>query len=45
VPGADERLAAAGIRAAVRDGRLRVSFHAYSTTADVDHALEALTAR
>jgi selenocysteine lyase/cysteine desulfurase len=43
VPGADERLAAAGIRAAVRDGRLRVSFHAYSTTADVDRALEALT--
>jgi selenocysteine lyase/cysteine desulfurase len=45
VPGADERLAAAGIRAAVRDGRLRVSFHAYTTTADVDRALEALTAR
>lgn len=43
VPGADERLAAAGIRAAVRDGRLRVSFHAYSTPADVDRALDALT--
>jgi selenocysteine lyase/cysteine desulfurase len=45
VPGADAKLAAAGIRAAVRDGRMRVSFHAYSTTADVDRALEALGAR
>ncbi|WP_049563717.1 aminotransferase class V-fold PLP-dependent enzyme [Nonomuraea sp. SBT364] len=37
-----ERLAAAGIRAAVRAGRVRASFHAYNTTADVDRALEAL---
>src|SRR6266511_3267388 len=42
VPGADERLAAAGVRAAVRDGRLRASFHVYSTQADVDLALNAL---
>ena len=31
IPGAAERFAAAGVRAAVRDGRLRVSFHLYST--------------
>jgi selenocysteine lyase/cysteine desulfurase len=43
VPGADERLAAAGIRAAVRQGRVRASFHAYTTESDVDRALEALT--
>ncbi|GAA4519294.1 aminotransferase class V-fold PLP-dependent enzyme [Actinoallomurus oryzae] len=45
VPGAEERLDAAGIRAAVRDGRLRVSFHLYTTEADVDTALDALTSR
>ena len=44
VPGAAERLAAAGIRAAVRDGRLRASFHVYTDIADVDLALDALTA-
>lgn len=43
VPGAARRLAAAGVRAAVRDGRLRVSFHLYSTEADVDAAVTALT--
>ncbi|MEV4628636.1 aminotransferase class V-fold PLP-dependent enzyme [Micromonospora sp. NPDC049523] len=43
VPGADERLAAAGIRAAVRAGRVRASFYLYSTPADVDRALSALT--
>jgi selenocysteine lyase/cysteine desulfurase len=43
VPGAEERLAAAGVRAAVRDGRLRASFHLYTTEADVDAALDALT--
>jgi selenocysteine lyase/cysteine desulfurase len=42
VPGADERLAAAGVRAAARDGRLRASFHVYSSQADVDLALNAL---
>ncbi|WP_157253626.1 aminotransferase class V-fold PLP-dependent enzyme [Nonomuraea typhae] len=36
------RLAAAGIRAAVRAGRARLSFHAYNTHADVERALEAL---
>jgi selenocysteine lyase/cysteine desulfurase len=43
VPGAEERLARAGVRAAVRAGRVRASFHVYSTEADVDTALEALT--
>jgi selenocysteine lyase/cysteine desulfurase len=38
-----ERLAAAGIRAAVRAGRVRASFHVYTTTDDVDRALDALT--
>ncbi|MCO1598546.1 aminotransferase class V-fold PLP-dependent enzyme [Micromonospora sp. RHAY321] len=43
VPDAERRLAAAGIRAAVRAGRVRASFHIYSTEADVDAALTALT--
>jgi selenocysteine lyase/cysteine desulfurase len=43
VPGAQERLEAAGVRAAVRGGRLRASFHLYTTEADVDLALNALT--
>lgn len=38
-----ERLAAAGIRAAVRAGRVRASFHVYTTEDDVDRALDALT--
>jgi selenocysteine lyase/cysteine desulfurase len=42
VPGAQERLAAAGVRAAVRAGRVRASFHVYSTEHDVDLALDAL---
>ncbi|HET6296568.1 MAG TPA: aminotransferase class V-fold PLP-dependent enzyme [Kribbella sp.] len=42
VPGADEAFAAAGVRAAARGGKLRVSFHVYSTSADVQLALEAL---
>jgi selenocysteine lyase/cysteine desulfurase len=42
VPGAAERLAAAGIRAASRAGSLRASFHAYTTADDVDLALAAL---
>jgi selenocysteine lyase/cysteine desulfurase len=41
-PDAERRLAAAGIRAAVRAGKLRASFHVYSTQADVDDALTAL---
>jgi len=43
VPGAAEKLAAAGILAAVRAGSLRASFHLYNTDADVDAALAALT--
>ncbi|MEV4114816.1 aminotransferase class V-fold PLP-dependent enzyme [Nonomuraea sp. NPDC049695] len=38
-----ERLAAAGIRAAVRAGKVRASFHIYNTADDVDRALDALT--
>jgi selenocysteine lyase/cysteine desulfurase len=44
VPEADSRLDAARVRAATRAGSLRASFHLYSTTADVDAAVEALTA-
>jgi selenocysteine lyase/cysteine desulfurase len=43
VPGAADKLAAAGILTAVRAGSLRASFHAYNTEADVDAALAALT--
>ncbi|MEH1125798.1 aminotransferase class V-fold PLP-dependent enzyme [Micromonospora sp. CPCC 206061] len=42
VPGAQERLAAAGVRAAVRAGRVRAAFHLYSTESDVDMAVNAL---
>lgn len=42
VPDAEAKLGAAGIRAAVRGGRMRASFHLYSTEADVDVALDAL---
>jgi selenocysteine lyase/cysteine desulfurase len=42
VPGARERLEAAGIVAAERGGRLRASWHVYNTEADVDAALDAL---
>ncbi len=40
---AAERLAHAGIRAAVRNGRVRTSWHVYNTDSDVDRALTALT--
>ncbi|TDB77701.1 aminotransferase class V-fold PLP-dependent enzyme [Micromonospora sp. KC723] len=43
VPGAQEKLARAGVRAAVRAGRVRASFHLYTTEADVELALDALT--
>ncbi|GAA4229059.1 selenocysteine lyase/cysteine desulfurase [Streptosporangium album] len=43
VPGAHERLRAAGIRAAIRAGKVRASFHLYTTVDDVDRATEALT--
>jgi len=42
VPDAERKLAAAGIRAAVRAGRVRASFHLYNTESDVDEALGAL---
>ena len=42
VPDAAEKLARAGVRAAVRAGRVRASFHLYTTEADVDLALSAL---
>lgn len=42
-PGSAERLAAAGIRASVRNGGSRVAFHLYTTEADVDAALAVLT--
>ncbi len=38
-----ERLERAGIRASTRAGRTRFSCHLYTTTADVDRALEALS--
>ncbi|MGX5681929.1 aminotransferase class V-fold PLP-dependent enzyme [Schumannella luteola] len=41
-PDAAGRLADAGIRAAVRAGRVRVSFHVYNTDDDVDALLAAL---
>jgi selenocysteine lyase/cysteine desulfurase len=43
VPGAREKLERAGVRAAVRAGRVRASFHLYTRTSDVDLALAALT--
>mgnify|MGYP001135036604 CR=1 FL=1 len=44
---ADEKakLDRAGIRAAVRGGRVRTSWHVYNTADDVDRTLEALAAR
>ncbi|MEV6490826.1 aminotransferase class V-fold PLP-dependent enzyme [Actinoplanes sp. NPDC051633] len=41
-PDAATKLADAGVRAAVRAGRVRASFHVYSTEADVDLAVKAL---
>ena len=43
--GASERLASAGIRTAIRAGRVRASFHLYNDDADVDLAVAALTGR
>lgn len=42
LPGAAERLAAAGIRTAVRGGRVRASFHLYNTAADVARTVAVL---
>lgn len=41
-PSAGDRLRAAGVTAAGRDGRMRMSCHVYTTAADVDAALDAL---
>jgi selenocysteine lyase/cysteine desulfurase len=41
-PGAADLLERAGIQAAVRGGRLRVSCHLYNSEADVDAALDAI---
>jgi len=41
-PDAEERLERAGIRAAIRNGRLRTSWHLYNSDEDVERALEAL---
>ncbi|MEX2625804.1 MAG: aminotransferase class V-fold PLP-dependent enzyme [Ilumatobacteraceae bacterium] len=45
VDGGVERLTAAGIRCAGRAGKVRLSFHLYNTTDDVDLAAEILTDR
>lgn len=42
-PDAAEKLAAAGIQAAVRRGRLRTSWHLYNTVDDVDRTLDVLS--
>jgi selenocysteine lyase/cysteine desulfurase len=42
VPGATERLAAAGVRTAVRAGRVRAAFHLYNDLDDVAMAVAAL---
>ncbi|MGH3134945.1 MAG: aminotransferase class V-fold PLP-dependent enzyme [Gaiellaceae bacterium] len=43
LPGAAEKLASAGIQAAVRGGRLRTSWHVYNTADDVDRTLAVLS--
>jgi selenocysteine lyase/cysteine desulfurase len=42
VPGAAERLAAAGITATSRAGPTRLSFHLYNTAEDVEMAVAGL---
>ena len=44
VPGAAARLERAGIRAAVRGGRVRTSWHLYNTDADVDRRARSAAA-
>ena len=41
--GAADRLARAGVQAAVRGGRLRTSWHVYNTAADVERTLDVLS--
>jgi selenocysteine lyase/cysteine desulfurase len=45
LPGAAERLVAAGITATSRGGRTRLSFHLYNTAEDVEMAVAALRGR
>jgi selenocysteine lyase/cysteine desulfurase len=45
LPGAAERLAAAGITTTSRAGRTRLSFHLYNTAEDVEMAVAALRDR
>ena len=42
IPGAEQAFTTAGIRAAVRGGKLRASLHAYSTSAGVNLAHNAM---
>lgn len=42
IEGAADKLEGAGIRAAVRGGRLRTSWHVYNTDTDVDRTLDVL---
>jgi selenocysteine lyase/cysteine desulfurase len=44
LPGAAERLAAAGVRVTMRRELVRLPFHVYNTEADVDAAITALVA-
>lgn len=44
LPGAAEKLERARIRASVRGGRLRTSWHVYNTAADVERTLDVLGA-
>ena len=41
-PDAEAKLAAAGIGAAMRGGRLRTSWHVYNTDSDLDRTLDVL---
>lgn len=43
IPGGEEKLARAGLRASVRAGLTRLACHVYTTDHDVDEALTALT--
>ena len=43
LPGAADRLAAAGVRSSIRAGRVRLAFHLYNDAEDVDQVLTALT--
>lgn len=45
LPGAAQKLASAGVRVAMRAGRVRLSFHIYNTVDDVGLAARALTKR